>query len=199
MTAAVLEQAQPDVILTSFKSDDQFVQVLRSYGELTALLFIKDSHVVSADANQATFVIRPQKDFAANKGKSKLTGLRLLSELEGLAGDGASTISSNSRTTATDSEPRNAYDFMRRRQTENIDPALATWNASIRMDNFASLYNSPLCVRFVPSISHPHLTAAQLSAVGALIDHLIRMKAASDLDDQTAEDLEIRGIEVMTL
>jgi DNA mismatch repair protein MSH5 len=95
-----------------------------------------------ADSQERLFVIRPQKDFSANKGRSKLISLRLLSELPTGASDGASEPAR-----LTSSPPaENAYDFMRRQRVESGDPFLARWNASIRMDNFASMNNSPLCV-----------------------------------------------------
>lgn len=93
-----------------------------------------------ADSEDKLFAIRPQKDFSAIKGRSRLVSLRLLSELP-IDDLGASSNSSH-----LSSEPSNAYDFMRRRREENGDPLLARWNASIRLDNFASLNNSPLCV-----------------------------------------------------
>jgi DNA mismatch repair protein MSH5 len=39
----------------------------------------------------------------------------------------------------------------------------------------------------------------QLSAVGALIDHLVRLNAVGDLENDGIEGLEVRGIEVMEL
>lgn len=49
---------------------------------------------------------------------------------------------------SSDSEPPNAYDFMKRRRQLNGDPTTQRWNASVRLANYASLESSPLCVRF---------------------------------------------------
>jgi len=51
-------------------------------------------------------------------------------------------------TDAFTSEPRNAYEFMRRRKDTHGDPSLKRWNASIRMSNFTATDTSPLSVRF---------------------------------------------------
>ncbi|KAJ3538338.1 hypothetical protein NM688_g6534 [Phlebia brevispora] len=51
----------------------------------------------------------------------------------------------NSRS-GSDSEPRNAYDFMNRRREPNGDPTTQRWNASIRLANYAAIESAPLCV-----------------------------------------------------
>lgn len=38
-----------------------------------------------------------------------------------------------------------------------------------------------------------------MSAAGALIDHLVRERAMTDLDDEGIRGLEIREIEILTL
>lgn len=90
------------------------------------------------------FQIRPHKDFTPSKGKDRLLSLRLLSDipLETLEDSATSSLS----VTSNSEGPRNAYDFMKRRQDMGADPTLKRWNASIRLANFASADSSPLCV-----------------------------------------------------
>jgi DNA mismatch repair protein MSH5 len=96
------------------------------------------------EASGGVFQIRSHRDFVPSKGRDRLLSLRLLSELPFEDMNNASSdLSSNS-------EPRNAYEFMRRRQETGADPTLKRWNASIRLSNFASVESSPLCV----SLSH---------------------------------------------
>jgi DNA mismatch repair protein MSH5 len=141
----VLEQANPDVILTSFKSEDTFIDVLREHGKrkyLKHLIRRDSSRIYAADSQDRLFIIRPQKDFSSEKGYSKLISLRLLSELP-ISGPNGNSRQSQS---VSESPTSNVYDFMKRQRNETSDPFLARWNASIRIDNFASLNNSPLCV-----------------------------------------------------
>ena len=39
----------------------------------------------------------------------------------------------------------------------------------------------------------------QLGSVGALIDHLLRLNAVGDLENEGIEGLEVQGIEIMPL
>ena len=89
-----------------------------------------------------TFQIRPAKDFIVSKGRDRLLSLRILSELSIEDEYGSShDMSSES------SEPKNAYDFMKRRRNVTGDPTMKRWNASIRVGNFAAVDGAPLCVR----------------------------------------------------
>lgn len=101
------------------------------------------AHILSStavDGSGGTFQVRPHKSFIPGKGRERLLSLRFLSELPAMGeSDTMSEISSAS-------EPRNAYDFMRRRKEVGADPTMQTWNASVRLANFASIDNSPLCV-----------------------------------------------------
>ena len=105
------------------------------------------------DANEGTFVIRPQKDFQASKGHSRLTGLRLLTEFRSNVSEETSEVSRHDSDNIehSGSDP---YNFMRRRVIEGVDPATLNWNASVRMDNFATLNSSPLCVSATEHIDH---------------------------------------------
>lgn len=140
------------------------------------------------------FQIRPHREFVPAKGHDRLLSLRLLSDLpiEDINETSSSDLSSNS-------DPRNAYDFMKRRREVGADPSLKQWNASIRLSNFASVDSSPLCVSF-PSIGPTDtvdvLRCFQMSSVGALLDHLTRQRAVGQLDN---EGLEIRDIESLAL
>ena len=92
----------------------------------------------TAEATGGVFQVRPHKDFIPVKGRDRLLSLRLLSELPSDQYAGSETESM--------SEPRNAYDFMRRRREFGQDPNLQKWNASVRLANYATVENAPLCV-----------------------------------------------------
>ncbi|KAI0731903.1 DNA mismatch repair protein MutS [Fomitopsis betulina] len=162
LTKNVLEQCGPDVIITSSKADDNFMDVLRDH----------------MDASGGAFQVRPHKDFSAVKGRDRILSLRLLSELP-------VDRTRDARSPGSDgtSEPRSAYEFMRRRQEVGGDPTMQRWNASIRLANHASLEATPLC----------------LGCVGALLDHLTRIRAVSDLDDEGIQGIEVRAIEPLAL
>ncbi|KZP31496.1 hypothetical protein FIBSPDRAFT_907696 [Athelia psychrophila] len=126
LTKLLLEQSDPDIVITSSKADDDFMDILRDHMELSA----------------GTFQIRPHKEFVPAKGRERLLSLRLLSELPFEdSTTAASEVSSNS-------EPKNVYDFMNRRDI-GADPTLKRWNASIRIANFASVESSPLSMASV--------------------------------------------------
>ncbi|KAI9058149.1 hypothetical protein FKP32DRAFT_1582301 [Trametes sanguinea] len=162
LTKALLEQASPDIVLTSSKADDNFMDVCRDHME----------------GSGGTFQIRPHKEFIALKGRDRLLSLRLLSEL---------VIHQEYDSNLPDSElgfePRNAYDFMRRRKEMGSDPLMQKWNASVRLANFASVESSPLC----------------LGSIGALLEHLVRVRAVGDLDEEGIGGLEVRNIEPLPL
>ncbi|KAJ7069760.1 DNA mismatch repair protein MutS [Mycena amicta] len=127
LTTMLLEQVHPDVLLTSSRSDDEFMDMARAH----------------MDASGGVFQIRPHKEFVPAKGRDRLLSLRLLSDLP--PDDNELPASSDAGTTSSGS--RNAYDFMRRRQAANGgDPLMKRWNASIRLSNFASPDSSPLCI-----------------------------------------------------
>ncbi|KAI0775544.1 DNA mismatch repair protein MutS [Trametes elegans] len=162
LTKAFLEQASPDVVLTSSKAEDTFIDICRDH----------------MDGSGGTFQVRPHKDFLPLKGRDRLLSLRILSELPVLS-DNQDDPSESDLT----SEPRNAYDFMRRRREIGGDPTLQKWNASVRLANFASVENSPLC----------------LGSIGALLDYLVRSRAVSELEDEGVSGIEVRNIEPLPL
>lgn len=89
----------------------------------------------------------------------------------------------------------------RRKEAHGVDPALKNWKASLRAQNFGRL-NSPLCVRtsFLPcEHSYSPVSPQQLAAVGALLEHLVRVNAANDLDHEGVEALDVRDIEIVAL
>jgi DNA mismatch repair protein MSH5 len=90
------------------------------------------------EVSGGTFQIRPHKDFIPNKGHDRVLSLRLLSDLP-VDEETLSEVESNV-------EPRNAYDFMKSRKQAGEDPTTKRWNASIRLENFASVDLAPLCV-----------------------------------------------------
>ncbi|KAJ7610685.1 DNA mismatch repair protein MutS [Mycena rosella] len=166
LTTILLEQASPDVLLTSSRSDDEFMDVARAH----------------MDSSGGVFQIRPHKDFAASKGRERLLSLRLLSELP--QDDSDLPASSDIVSTSSNSDTRNAYDFMRRRREVNGgDPTVKRWNASIRLSNFTSVESSPLCI----------------ASIGVLLDHLVRERAVSDLEDEGISGLQVRDIEALSL
>ncbi|KAJ7675742.1 DNA mismatch repair protein MutS [Mycena polygramma] len=166
LTTMLLEQASPDVLLTSSRSDDEFMDITRAH----------------MDASGGVFQIRPHKEFVASKGRERLLSLRLLSELP--QDDGELPASSELGSTSSNSEIRNAYDFMRRRQeAAGGDPTLKRWNASIRLSNFTSVDTSPLCI----------------ASIGALLDHLVQERAVNDLEDEGIAGLGVRDIEALSL
>ncbi|KAH7915490.1 DNA mismatch repair protein MutS [Hygrophoropsis aurantiaca] len=158
----LLDQCNPDIVMTSSKADDGFITVLQNYME----------------ASGNVFQIRPHKEFIPNKGRDRLLSLRFLSEL-----DHEETACHPSSDTNSSVAPQNAYDFMQRRREAGADPTAKRWNAAIRLANFAALESSPLCI----------------SSIGALLDHLSRIRAASEFDDTGIEGLDVRGIEALTL
>lgn len=103
--------------------------------------------------------MRPHKDFIPSRGRDRLLSLRFLSELP----MGQSDQDSASEA-ASASEPRNAYDFMRRRREIGGDPTMQKWNASMRLANFTSVEKSPLCVRPIPLPYLPGLIMHLLSS-----------------------------------
>ncbi|KAI0670991.1 DNA mismatch repair protein MutS [Trametes maxima] len=162
LTKAFLEQGCPDVVLTSSKADDNFMDVCRDH----------------MDGSGGTFQVRPHKDFLPLKGRDRLLSLRLLSELP-VVQDRDDNVPESDLA----SEPRNAYDFMRRRREVGGDPLLQKWNASVRLANFASVESSPLC----------------LGSIGALLDYLACARAVSELDDEGVSGVEVRNIEPLPL
>ncbi|EIW81045.1 hypothetical protein CONPUDRAFT_90104 [Coniophora puteana RWD-64-598 SS2] len=156
----VLDQCQPDVVLTSSQSDDDLISLLQGRMEASA----------------GIFQIRPHKEFVAHRGRERFLSLKFLSELEHIECNLQSDDSDNSA-------PRNAYEFMKQRSANTIDPTMARWNAAIRMANFASVEKSPLC----------------MASIGALLDFLVRERAAGDLDDAGIEGLDVRNVMAMNL
>ncbi|KAL1699469.1 DNA mismatch repair protein MutS [Schizophyllum commune] len=135
LTQTLLEQAQPDIILTSSRGDDELIDKLRDY----------------AEASGGHFQIRPHKEFNTAKGRDRLFSLPLLSELPAQYDQDAPSSDSGSGGSGL----RNAYDFMRSRRNADGnggDPTLKRWNASIRLANFASVDSSPLCIACVGAL-----------------------------------------------
>ncbi|KAI0802089.1 muts domain V-domain-containing protein [Irpex lacteus] len=158
----LVEQADPDVLLVSSKAEDGCVDALREY----------------MDTTSGMFQVRPFKDFLPAKGRDRVLSLRLLTMLSPETTDNAKFSEASS-----ESEPRNAYDFMSRRRQAAGDPTTQRWNASIRLANHASIDHSPLC----------------LGSLGALLDHLVRIRAVGELEDEGIGGLDIRDIESLAL
>lgn len=139
---AVLEQADPEVALVSSKAEDGCIDVMRSHSkQFSHLNSIYALHFESVDTCGGLFQIRPHKDFLPTKGHNRVLSLHLLTDLP--LGE---MYDQTANGPSSDSEPRNAYDFMRRRQEGNADPNTQRWNASLRLANYAAVESAPLCV-----------------------------------------------------
>lgn len=88
----------------------------------------------------------------------------------------------------------NAYDFMRRRGIQAAHPALTHWIADVRLGNFTlDSVMAPFCVSLNKHSEKPvYRGNTKLSTIGALLDHIVRARAADgdfgemgDLDDIT--------------
>ncbi|CAK5284093.1 unnamed protein product [Mycena citricolor] len=164
----VLEQASPDVVITTSRSDDQFMDIARAH----------------MDASGGVFQIRPQKEFVPSKGRERLLSLRLLAHIPRSSLDLPASSDDDRDGVSVVSQTRNAYDFMRRRhEVRGGDPTVARWNACIRLSNYTAVESSPLSI----------------SCIGALLDYLVRDRAANDLEDEGIGGLEVRGIETLAL
>ncbi|KAF8798995.1 hypothetical protein BYT27DRAFT_7177307 [Phlegmacium glaucopus] len=132
LTRMLLEQVNPDIVLTSSKADDAFIDAVANH----------------MDSTEGIFQIRPFKEFMASKGRDRLLSLSRFMDFSTEDSDlpPSSDIDSNS------SRPANAYDFMRSRRETNGDPTIKRWNASIRLANFASVESSPLCMSSVGAL-----------------------------------------------
>ncbi|KAL4267599.1 DNA mismatch repair MutS family protein [Pleurotus pulmonarius] len=131
----VLEQASADVILTSSRSDDGFIDCLQEH----------------STGHSSTFQIRPHKDFTPQKGRDRLLSLELLAQVPNVNNEPGSSDASDS-TMTPGLHSRNAYDFMKRRGAPVGDPTRRRWGASIRMSNFVSADSSPLCMSSIGAL-----------------------------------------------
>ncbi|GAW05700.1 dna mismatch repair protein msh5 [Lentinula edodes] len=158
VTKMVLEQASPDIVLTSSRSDDEFMDTVRELVEVSS----------------GIFQIRPNKEFSAAKGKDRLISLQLLSDLP-QDEDQSSMLSSDDGSYIS----RNAYEFMAKRSGAMHDPTTKRWNASIRLFNFASLESSPLCMASIGALLDQLVRAR---AVDDLEDEGIRGLEVRDIE-----------------
>ena len=133
----------PDVVLTSSKADDGFIDAVNEHSTRhPECVIICGDLSLAVESTDSTFQIRPFKEFMSSKGRDRLLSLKHFSKL---AVDEPTDIHS-SDTNSNSSRPNNAYGFMRSRRDAAGDPSTARWNASIRLSNFASVETSPLCV-----------------------------------------------------
>ncbi|TFK40842.1 DNA mismatch repair protein MutS [Crucibulum laeve] len=130
LTKMLLEQANPDIVLTSSNADDEYMDTLRDYME----------------AAGGVFQIRPHKEFTASKGRDRMLSLSRLSDLPLDESDipHSSDIDSN--------VSKNAYEFAQKRRAVTGDPTTKRWNASIRLANFASVASSSFCLASVGAL-----------------------------------------------
>ncbi|KAG9089468.1 MutS protein msh5 [Ceratobasidium sp. 370] len=123
-------------------------------------------------------VIRPQREFAVYKGQDKLQQLRIFSELP----QNGPEIPHDS--TLPDAAPRNVSEFIESRSSGAGDPTSQRALAAIRRLNFGGDH-APLC----------------MAATAALLDQLLRVHAALELDESQNHmgALHIDNIEVLAL
>ncbi|PVF94626.1 hypothetical protein CPB86DRAFT_808461 [Serendipita vermifera] len=121
------------------------------------------------------FQVRPWKEFSSIRGVTKLLSLPFLTS--------GPQVEEDPDTVDESTEPRNAYEFMRSVKG-SAHPTLMHWTAAVRLNNFAlDETKMPLC----------------FSAIGALLDHLTRVRAMEGIVSEVDELNEILGIESMTL
>ncbi|GLB38388.1 putative ATPase domain of DNA mismatch repair MUTS family protein [Lyophyllum shimeji] len=157
LTTMLLEQSNPDIVLTSSKADDDFMDTMRDHMDVT----------------NGVFQIRPDKDFIPSKGRDRLLSLRLLLELP--EGD----LDIDCISSGVGPKPGNAYDFMRSRRDASGDPTTQRWNALVRLSNFASVDSSPLCMASIGALLD-HITRER--AVGDLDGDGIRGLDVRDIE-----------------
>ena len=142
----MLEQVNPDIVLTSSKADDSFIDAVSDHSVSDPqLMWFYASYLPNlVDSAEGTFQIRPFKEFASSKGRDRLLSISRFTHFSTEDND----LPPSSDVDSDSSRPANAYDFMRSRSETNggSDPATKRWNASIRLANFASVDSSSLCV-----------------------------------------------------
>lgn len=140
----VLEQVKPDIVLTSSKADEPFIDAVSDHSasdfQTIGVICVLFNSLV--DSAMGTFQIRPFKEFMASRGRDRLLSLSLLTDFSTEDSD----LPPSSDNGSNSSRPANAYNFMISRLEANGDPTAKRWNASIRLANFASVESSPLCV-----------------------------------------------------
>ncbi|KAG8690356.1 MutS protein msh5, partial [Ceratobasidium sp. 395] len=122
--------------------------------------------------------VRPHREFIAHKGQDKLQQLRILTELP------RNDPSSFNGPCSPSAPPQNVNDFIDSRGSGAGDPTAQRTLAAIRRLNFAGNH-APLC----------------MGATAALLDQLLRVQAALELDESQNHigALNIDSIEVLTL
>ncbi|KAG9117287.1 MutS protein msh5 [Ceratobasidium sp. 392] len=122
-------------------------------------------------------VVRPHREFVTYKGQEKLQQIRILAELPQ---SDLGTFNDSTSPTA----PRNVNEFVDSRSGGAGDPTTQRTLAAIRRLNFGGNH-APLC----------------MAATAALLDQLLRVHAASELDESQNHmgALNIDSIEVLAL
>lgn len=153
----VLEQMSPDVVLTSSKSDENFIDTIRDYCKVFFPDFSHNAYIHlfwgSVDTTNAIFQIRPYKEFNSTRGRDRLLYLNRLADLPMNETIALETVPGESTGGGGGGVSCNAYDFMSRRREETGDPTMKHWNASIRLSNFSCAENSPFCVSIFITLS----------------------------------------------
>lgn len=146
----VLEQVNANVILTSSRSDEKFIDTLHDFGTHIATCShpFPVTKLPLAETASSTFQIRPHKEFTPTRGKERLLSLRVLSELSHQAPSGHHRSSSATMSSSSGHE----IDVLGRRHVTGLshgsgDPTLKTRNAAIRLGNYAGMDAAPLAVR----------------------------------------------------
>ncbi|KAB5592476.1 DNA mismatch repair protein MSH5 [Ceratobasidium theobromae] len=121
--------------------------------------------------------VRPHREFVAQKGHAKLQQLRILSQLPRSEIDESNNLAPRLAT-------RNVEDFIDSRRASDHDPSGQKLYAAIRRFNFGG-DGAPLC----------------LASVAALLEQLLRVHAAGELDEGQNHlgALNVDSIEILAL
>ncbi|KAG8850335.1 MutS protein msh5 [Serendipita sp. 411] len=161
LTLRVLEHIGPNLVLTSTKSDELFMDFVRDQMERL----------------DGALQIRPWKEFTVSHGLTRLYSLPLLAGA--LPDEDGDYLQEEAQ-----DEPRNAYEFMAQRGKSTAHPTLTRWCAGVRLGNFTiDSTKAPLC----------------FSAIGALLDYLMRARAVDGFTCDIEELEQVTKIEYVAL
>ena len=145
----VLEQASPNIVLTSSSSDERSIGMIQDYGSSIESIVSRKAWLLKifnlADLHGGTCQVRPKKEFNPARGRDRLFSLPLFSEVPSVPYNlsDEAIMRDNTRDSSSDpTQPRSSTHG----EGRWIDPALKTWSANIRINSFTAIESSPLCV-----------------------------------------------------
>ncbi|KAG8819348.1 MutS protein msh5 [Serendipita sp. 399] len=149
LTSRVLEQVAPDLVLTSSKSDDLFMDFVHEQME----------------SSNGEFRVRPWKEFTVSHGLARFQALPLLA--------GALSTGEDDPSEENLLKPRNAYDFMARRGKVTAHPSLVQWCAGVRSGNFTiESTKAPLCFSTIGALLDYLIRARAVDGLSRDIEEL---------------------------